>query len=161
MYLLGKILLNQQQGDAHSLNYLNAFSNFTDLYLTLDSFGVHITKTVWLNIHKVLQIHSLFKQIPAPNDILVSLSKINCVEILVKKAGAHRNDKTIKNCLKALFKQSKFLQEQEQLFLESLIGQINVSTLFNDKPIEADSKYYKIVNDFYIALFKDYSNEEY
>lgn len=128
-------LVKDEQIKAH-------YKLFSDLFLLLDSFGTHITKDVWKKMDPFL--------VP-PNFVLDSdlkkalVENVRPIEILIKKAAAHTNEKTIKNCVKTLFKNELDPLLIKHLIVQIIIPVLNKPVFYNDTPLEGDSKFYPLV----------------
>ncbi|CAD8053841.1 unnamed protein product [Paramecium primaurelia] len=125
------------------------FKLFTDLFITLDSFGTHLTKDVWVKMDPFTQK----QQFKIDNELKRQLfQSIKPLFILINKAAQHSNEKTIKNCIKSLFKKQIDVNYLKPLIIEIIIPVLNKPVFYLDTPLEGDSKFYELLKQFLVKI---------
>lgn len=121
------------------------FKLFSDLFLSLDSYGTHITKEVWNKMDPFLLPPQFVVDSKLKEQLIHTVKPI---EILIKKAAAHTNEKTIKNCIKALFKKDFDFTLIRGLIVDIIIPVLNKAVFYKDSPLEGDSKFFELLTKF-------------
>ncbi|KAL4503236.1 hypothetical protein ABPG72_000842 [Tetrahymena utriculariae] len=140
----------------YSKIYTKKYKTFVDLYITLDSFAVHLIKSLWPQLVNFFQkdpqgINKIVEKIP----ILHHLNSEWPVYILFKKSIYHNNQSIVKCCVKYFLKMEEIdIDDLQDLIYDYAVPILNNCLFYNDATLDADSKFYNVVQTFFLNAYQ-------
>lgn len=125
---------------------------FIEIYLTLDSFQVHIIKGILPNLVQLLERSDQVQpELLQEWGILGHLDIVWMVLILLNKGAHHQNECATKSFIKFFMQQKIQINSYEEFIYDNIIPILNQGSFYKDANQVEDSKFTKTIIKFFLV----------